>query len=228
MSTLSLSGISLSAERVSRFLGLMLVAWQPFVSGARLPSLLLLFLGIWLLRHRRIDFSATSAKRLGAVFLLLGIPVVLSIPASYHPQASIHIALAMALFYLVGLALLQGITSGADHAWLQRWLLITLMAWVADGYVQYLAGRDVLGIPLSEDGRVLGPFNGNLHFGLFITVLMPAAFWQPAARRPRTSLGLMGLLGFIASLTGARSNMLFFCWDALCCCRGSVGASARP
>ncbi len=210
MSISNLLRINLSAELLSRFLGLMLVAWQPFISGARLPSILLLLLGIWMLRRKRIDFSSAAARRLGIVFLLLGIPVLLSIPGSFHIQASIHIALAMLLFYVAGLALLQGFSDDKDHAWLQGWLLIVVMAWVADGCIQYAFGQDLLGVGLSEDGRVLGPFNGNLHFGLFITVLMPVILWRLAVQRPWLSLLLIGLVGFMAGMSGARSNLLFF------------------
>lgn len=210
MSISNLPRINPSAEHTARFLGFMLVAWQPFISGARLPSILLLLLGIWLLRRRRIDFSSAAAKRLGMVFLLLGIPVLLSIPGSFHPQAGIHIAIVMVFFYVGGLALLQGFARDEDHAWLQRWLLIVVMAWVADGYVQYAFGQDLLGIALSEGGRVLGPFDGNLHFSLFVTILMPMIFWRLASRRPWLSLALIGLLGFIAAMGGARTNMLFF------------------
>jgi O-antigen ligase len=210
MSTLNLPKINLSAESIARFLGLMLVAWQPFVSGARLPFILLLLLGVWMLWRKRIDFSSAPVKRLSIVFLLLGIPVLISIPGSFHPQASINIAIVMVFFYVVGLALLQGLVHGQDHAWLQRWLLIVVMAWVADGYIQYLFGHDLLGIPLSEDQRILGPFAGNLHFGLFITVLMPVIFWRLARQRPWLSLALIGLLGFMAGMSGARSNILFF------------------
>lgn len=210
MSISNLPRINPSAELIARFLGFMLVAWQPFISGTRLPSILLLLLGSWMLWHKRIDFSSAAAKRLGIVFLLLGIPALLSIPGSFHPQASIHIAIVMVFFYVGGLALLQGFARDEDHAWLQRWLLIVVMAWVADGYVQYFFGKDLLGVTLSEDGHVLGPFNGNLHFSLFITILMPMIFWRLASRRPWLSLALIGLLGFIAAMGGARTNMLFF------------------
>ena len=210
MSISNLRRIKLSAEHLSFLLGFMLVAWQPFVSGARLPSILLLVLGIWLLRRKRIDFSSAAVKRLGIIFLLLGIPVLLSIAGSYHVQASIQIALVMLFFYIAGLALLQGFTNDEDHARLQRWLLVVVMAWVADGYVQYAFGQDLMGVPLSEDGRILGPFNGNLHLGLFITILMPVIFWRLVRRRPWLSLALIGLLGVVAALSGARTNVLFF------------------
>ncbi len=199
----------LSADTLARFLGLMLIAWQPFWSGARLPTLLLVLVGLWMLWHRRIDFSSTPAKRLGIVFLLLGIPVLISIPGSYDVQGSISVAVVLLLFYIVGLALLQALQRDEDHQWLQKWLLIVLLAWVADGYIQYFFGRDLLGVPLSEDGRILGPFGGNLHLGIFLTVLMPAVLWRLTKERPWLALVTLVLITFIAGMSGARSNVVF-------------------
>lgn len=210
MSTLSLPRTVFSADAAARLLGLMLVAWQPFVGGPRLPSILLLIVGLWMIWQRRIDWSAQNVKRLGLVFLALGIPVLLSAPHSYHPPASINVAVALVLFYVAGLALLQGLAQDEDHVWLQRWLLITVVAWLLDGYIQYFFGRDLLGIAMSEEGRVLGPFEGNLRFGLFITILMPVIFWRLLPERPWLGLALIGMLGIMAGMSGARSNVLFY------------------
>lgn len=195
---------------LARVLGLLLVAWQPFISGPRLPSLALLLLGAWMLLKRKIDLMAQSARRLGLIFMLLLIPVLLSLPASLHVPSSLNVALALVSFGIVGLALLQGLTMEAAHAWLQRWLLITVCAWMFDGVLQLAIGRDLLGVALGEAGQVYGPFSGNLRFGLLVTVLMPVVFWRLVRRRPWLSLILIVLLGFLAGMSGARSNLVFF------------------
>jgi O-antigen ligase len=202
-------GIALAPKSTARFLALMLVAWQPLVSGARLPSILLALLGIWMLFHKYIDFSSEAAKRLGIISLLLLIPMLISIPGSFNPIGSVEVAVVLMLFYVAGLAMMQGFSSKTDHAWLQRWLTIVLLAWLADGYIQYLFGRDILGIPLGENARIFGPFRGNLHFGLFITVLMPIMLWRMAKARPLWAIACMALIGFVAGMS-ARTNMLFF------------------
>ncbi|TCS71307.1 O-antigen ligase [Sulfuritortus calidifontis] len=209
MSTLNLLKPHLTAESLARFFGLMLIAWQPFWSGARLPTLLLVLLGLWMLWHKRIDFSSTPVKRLGMVFLLLGVPVLISIPGSYDIQGSLSVAAVLLLFYIAGLALLQGLKRSEDQQWLQKWLLIVLLAWTMDGWIQYLFGRDLLGVPFGEDGRILGPFGGNLHLGIFLTVLMPATLWHLAKERPWVALVILALIAFIAGMSGARSNVVF-------------------
>lgn len=201
---------SITPELVSRFLGLMLVALQPFTGGPRFPSLFLLLLGGWLLFRKQIDWRAPSAKRLGLIFVLLLAPVLLSIPGSYDPNGSFLVALALSLFFVAGLALMQGLQSETDHTWLQRWLMIVLVVWLGDGLIQFTLGYDLLGIPMSSDGRIMGPFADNLHYGLFMTVLMPIMLWRMAKEHPLSVIVLIALIGFVAGMSGARSNLVFY------------------
>lgn len=202
------SGIT--PELTSRFLGLMLLAWQPFTSGARLPSFLLLLLGGWLLFRKRIDRSDPSVQRLGIIFMLLLGPILISLPGSFNPVGTALVAMVLILFFVAGLALMQGLKTEADHAWLQRWLAIVLLAWLGDGYIQFIFGYDVLGIPMGSDGRMMGPFPDNLHFGLFMTVLMPVMLWRMAKEHPLAAIAIIALIGFAAGMSGARSNLLFY------------------
>jgi O-antigen ligase len=200
----------ITPELASRFLGLMLLAWQPFTGGARFPSFLLLLMGGWFLFKKRIDWSDQSVQRLGIIFLLLLTPILISIPGSFNPNGTSKVALVLMLFFVVGLALMQGLKTGADHAWMQRWLAIVLMVWLGDGLIQYVFGYDVQGIPMGSDGRIMGPFPDNLHFALFLTVLMPIMLWRMAKEHPVAAIAIIALIGFVAGMSGARSNILFY------------------
>lgn len=200
----------LTPELTSRFLGLMLLAWQPFTSGARLPSFFLLLLGGWLLFKKRIDWSDQSVQRLGIIFMLLLGPILISIPGSFNPNGTAKVALVLMLFFVVGLALMQSLKTEDGHAWMQRWLAIVLMVWLGDGLIQYVFGYDVLGIPMGSDGRIMGPFPDNLHFALFLTVLMPIMLWRMAKEHPVAAIAIIALIGFVAGMSGARSNILFY------------------
>ena len=114
------------------------------------------------------------------------------------------------LFFVAGLALMQGLKTEADHAWLQRWLMIVLLAWLGDGYIQFMFGYDLLGIPMGADGRMMGPFPDNLHFALFLTVLMPIMLWRMAKDHPLAAIAIIALVGFAAGMSGARNNMFFY------------------
>jgi len=200
----------ITPEFASRFLGLMLLAWQPFTGGTRLPSLLLILLGGWLLFKKRIDWNAQSVHRLGIIFLLLLVPILISIPGSFNPSGSVKVALVLMLFFVAGLALMQGLETEADHAWLQRWLTIVLLVWLGDGFIQYIFGYDLLGVPMGSDGRMMGPFPDNLHFALFLTVLMPIMLWRMAKEHPLAAIAILALIGFAAGMSGARSNLFFY------------------
>jgi len=105
---------------------------------------------------------------------------------------------------------MHGLKTEADHAWMQRWLAIVLMVWLADGLIQYVFGYDVLGIPMGSGGRIMGPFPDNLHFALFMTVLMPIMLWRMAKEHPLAAIATIALIGFAAGMSGARSNILFY------------------
>jgi O-antigen ligase len=188
----------------------MLIAWQPFTSGARLPSFFLLLLGGWLLFKKRIDWSDASVQRLGSIFMLLLVPIFISIPGSFNLNGSVMVAVVLMLFFVVGLALIQGLKTETDHAWMQRWLTIVLLVWLGDGFIQFIFGHDLLGNPMGTDGRMMGPFPDNLHFGLFMTVLMPIMLWRMAKEHPLAAIAVIALIGFAAGMSGARSNILFY------------------
>ncbi|OGS93606.1 MAG: hypothetical protein A3K04_05085, partial [Gallionellales bacterium RBG_16_56_9] len=175
-----------------------------------MPSLLLLLLGIWLLFKKRIDWSDQSVQRLGIIFTLLLAPILISLPGSFTPDGTLKVAVVLILFFVAGLALMQGLKTEDDHAWLQRWLTIVLLVWLGDGFVQFMFGYDLLGIPMGADGRMMGPFPDNLRFALFLTALMPIMLWRLVKERPLIAITVIALIGFAAGMSGARGNLVFY------------------
>jgi O-antigen ligase len=209
MSILNLPQPDLSPEGIGRFLGLMLLAMQPFPGGARIPALLLFLLGLWMLWTKRISIRDRSSKRLGVAFLLLGIPVVLSIPGSYAQSKSINIALLLPLFYVIGLALIKSLATPLGRSRLQHWILILMLIWLTDAYIQFFLGKDVLGIPIYED-RIVGPFDGNIFLSIYLPLMLPVALWNLSKQRPLLAIALIGLVGFISAMSGSRFTLLMF------------------
>ncbi len=164
---------------LGRFLALMIVAWSPFSGGPRLPSLLLALMGVWLTatQGRRL-FQSIAIRRWCVIFGLLWLPALLSIPASFVWQRSAGIALVLVVYFFAGLALVQVLRSDQNRAWLIKWLAIVLAVWVVDGLIQYALGKDLLLIPISGDGRVVGVFADDLHLSLFLAILLPLLLWR--------------------------------------------------
>ncbi len=164
---------------IGRFLALVLVAWSPFMGGPRLPSLLLALMGLWLVVTRRQELISNSAiRRWWWVFGLLWVPVALSVPGSFEWQRSAGIAGVLLVYFLAGIALVHVLRADQDRRWLVKWIAIVLLVWVVDGLIQYGFGRDLLGIPRSPDGRVVGFFEDNLRLSLFLAVLLPLLLQQ--------------------------------------------------
>jgi len=199
-----------TARNLAWLSGFMLVFWAPFWGGQRLPVLILLGIGIFLqVASRRMLPAGQAERRWGTIFLLLWIPCLLATPFSYNLQGSLTLCLVLLLHYWVGIALLHGLRQ-PRHAYAARAIGLTLLFWTVDGFIQFIFGRDLFGVPIpAGEMRILGPFDGNLHMGLFIVVLMPLLLWPLARTRPWTAMLLFVPLSAISTLAGARTNMVF-------------------
>jgi O-antigen ligase len=197
-------------EFLAWFGGFMLVFWAPFWSGARLPLLLLLLIGI--VRHRKLGASLLRQmpeRRWGILFLFLFIPSLLSSFYSYDPKGSFTVSAVLLLHYWVGLALLAGMRNDG-HARMAWGIGFILVFWSFDGVIQLLFGKDLFGVSLTPpDMRITGPFGDNLRMGLFISVMMPLLLWPLAHRKPFLALALFACMSTISFLAGARTNLVF-------------------
>lgn len=194
----------LTQESIGLLLGLLIVAGMT-----RLPSVVLGLFGIWLLvRHREV-FRTESSRRWGMIFLLLWLPVLFSWPTSVARHATMELAVMLPFFYLVGIALVHVLRAHSDRGRLTRGIAVIMIVWTVDGLIQYFFGKDLLGIPISNDGRVVGMFSGNLHLGLFLVVLLPILLWPLTTRKPLLALVLLLLVGIVVGLSGARTNLFF-------------------
>ncbi|OGI44354.1 MAG: hypothetical protein A2150_04845 [Candidatus Muproteobacteria bacterium RBG_16_64_11] len=134
--------------------------------------------------------------------------MLLSLPGSLNPRRTLETALVLPLYYLAGLALIEALR--ADHARrrLAAGIALILLFWMADGFMQYVLGHDLFGIPLTEDGRVVGLFGTNLHLGTFAAVLLPIVLWYALERHAAFAVGAFALSAAIVALVGARMNLV--------------------
>jgi O-antigen ligase len=102
------------------------------------------------------------------------------------------------LYYFTGVALIKALGDDEHRARLLKWILAILVFWLTDSLVQYIWGRDLLGIAVTPDGRVTGPFEGNLRQATFLAILMPLAI---AALRRLPRGWVWALLFFAAAAT---------------------------
>ncbi len=198
-----------NAAGLAAFLGFLIVFWSPLPGGARGPSAALALLGLWFIVKRRGTLFATRVqRRFGLIFLLLWLPVLVSLPMSLNPRRSLDIASVLPLYYFAGLALIEALRPDRVRRWLAAGVTLTLLFWMTDGFVQYVFGRDFIGIPLSEEGRVVGLFGDNLRLGTYSTVLLPPLLGLALERHAALAAGAFALSAATVALAGARMNIV--------------------
>ena len=201
---------NLTHVQIGAFLALLILAAMPNF-GLRhslhpvLPAALLVLLGIWLVwKLRAALFAAPATRRLTIVFVLLLVPVLMSIPASYGMRNSFNVAMALVAYYFAGLALLRVLRGDTERAWLAKWILLVLAFWVADSIIQYIFRVDLFGIPITGDMRVTGPFEDTLRQPLLIALFLPVALWFLLRKGSIPALAFFAVAGFVAMLGGVR------------------------
>jgi O-antigen ligase len=174
------------------------------------PAFFLCLLGIrpvW--RERLALFASTAQQRWVVVFLLLLVPVLLSIPGSFSPRMSASIAMVLLLYFFAGVALVRSLRSREQREWLVKWTSIVLMVWIVDALVQYFSGHDLFGVLLTHDGRVLGPFAGTIRLPIYLALLLPVLLMWLMPRGLAVTLTAFGVAAALAMLSGVRAALFF-------------------
>ena len=208
---------NLTHVQAGAFLALLIVAFLPnygiekYGPSPTVPAFLLTLIGMWLLwRKRAALFASIAQRRWLAVFLLLFLPVMLSVPGSFDLRVSASTAAVMVLFFFTGVALIDSLRADAEREWLIRWVAIVIAFWVADAYVQTIFDRDLFGIAINHaDYRIVGPFAGNLRLSLFVSLLLPMLLLRLIPRGWIITFTAFALAGAVAMLSGSRAILVF-------------------
>lgn len=203
-------GIPQALAHICLLLAVMIIAWSPFSGGARLPTLLLAIVGAGLLLARFSDLRKHRAVcRWTAVFLLLWLPMWLSLLHAFDVKATLAAIAWFSLMYLAGLALIMLLQQATVRPLLARWLSWVIALWILDSAIQYLFGVDVLGMPKTPEGRITGMFS-DLHQGILMLAVLPLIFyhWQPKYGWLAWAM-LLGA-GVVVALSGARGYVYIY------------------
>lgn len=190
---------------------------QPLYGGPRPAFWLSVLAGLAVvvsLRRRLLD---DAARRLIAVWAMLWLPVVASWPASWDPVGTAKVVGVLTLALPAGLFWLRALQDEGSRSRLEWATVALLTLWALDGLWQYVSGVDWFGVPVSEDGRVLGPFAGNLRMPFFLGLLAPVAVYRVAARSQFLAVMLGILLMGVALLGGTRTQIVMCTLATLAC-----------
>lgn len=199
-------------------LALLIVVFSPnygikYAASPVLPGVVLAFMGMWLLWKERGSCLARIAQRRWLlIFGLLFVPMAISLPGSHDPRLSLGVVGASVLYLFVGIALVRALRGHTERHWLAVGILIMLAFWIGDSVVQYLFGRDLFGIELLVDGRVIGPFAENLRQATLLAVLLPVALGVLLAQRHGGwwAAAFFILAAAVAMLAGVRMVVIMF------------------
>lgn len=188
----------------------MIIGWSPFSGGGRVPALLLAMVGGWLLLTSMSALIKQQAvRRWTLVFLLLWLPMWLSLLHAFSAKATLSAIAWFSLMYLAGLALILLLQQAAYRTLLTRWLSWVMALWIIDSVIQYLLGVDVLGIPKTPEGRITGMFT-DLHQGiLMLAMLPPIVYYLQPQYRWLAWATLLGV-GVVVTLSGARGYVYIY------------------
>jgi O-antigen ligase len=192
---------------VCLWLAVMIIAWSPFAGGARLPTLLLAIVGGGLLLTSLPALSKQLAvRRWTTVFLLLWLPMWLSLVLAFSVKATLAAIGWFSLIYLAGIALVLLMQQATYRALFAASITGVMILWILDSAIQYLCGVDLFGIPKTPEGRITGMFS-DLHQGILMLPMLPLIFyyWQP--KRAWMGWGLLLGAGVVIVLSGARGYL---------------------
>ena len=189
----------------------MVMAWAPFFGGPRLFSFLLALVGIGLLwKQRDTIFQQPAVRRLAFIFLLLWIPILISLPGSYDVKGTLVVACLMVLFFPMGVVLVHVFRDTRLREQLAFWITLLLIFWVVDGLVQFIFGQDLFGFPIRYGRRIVGIFRDNVHLGVYLATLTPLLVLTLLKRSRLLAAVMITLAAIAVLLSGTRTTWVMF------------------
>ena len=198
----------------------------PFVT-AKLAVIVLAVCGLWILlfpdmsfyKKREIGKNA-GFRQILLIFLLLGVPGLISLCGTYNIQKTLWFVLLIPVFFAAGIAMYSLFSNQRTAKILVTIIAVCSILWIIDALVQGFVGTDVLGISNEKRGRwgsrVTGPFNGNNHLGMLLAVTLPVTLKWLSRFHIVLQLLYISMLGFVLLLTGVKTNWITFVLAIIC------------
>jgi len=198
-------------EKIVLFFTAMLFVAQPLpFFNSKVAIFVLSAIGCWiLLTNKNLKQNAVFLQLL-TVFILLGVPGLVSLPGSYNIGKSTDFVLLIPLFFAAAISVFSVLRNYKAAQILSTVIAITSICWVLDALAQYTFGVDVLGIPLEDRRswglRTTGPFRDNNHLGMLLAVTLPVTLKWLCTFHKSSQLLYIGCLGFVLLVIGARTH----------------------
>lgn len=184
------------------------VIWaQPMSGGARVPSVILILVGIALLINKSFLLTDSRWRKLLLIFSLFWGPALISIIGSYDPSNSAKFIVLLPLFLLFAVTLFYILDNYLSQNTLFIIITVICCFWLFDASIQFFFDRDLFGVERYGD-RIVGPFKEHLRLGLFLSVLLPIVLHTLARYGWLWQVIYLLFTVAIVMLTGVRTDLL--------------------
>jgi len=206
--------IALLKSQIGVYLAILLVSalfWaQPFSGGPRIPTVLIIILGIFFLVKGKMTFSDQRLRRFMFILTLFFVPAVLSLLNSYDREGTLKLVFILPLFIPFAAAVLYLIDKQIESKLFYSLILFVSAFWMFDGLVQLISGHDLFGVPpWPGDGvRIVGPFAQHLRLSLFLSISIPLVLFRLKDSSWLWSITYLAFVIFIILLSGVRTDLL--------------------
>ena len=191
----------------------------PFVT-AKLAVIVLAVGGFWILFFQREIGKNVGFRQILLIFLLLGVPGLISLCGTYNIQETLKFVLLIPVFFATGIAMYSLFSNQRTAKILVTVIAVCSILWIIDSLVQQVVGTDLLGISRENRGwwgsRVTGPFNGNNHLGMLLAVTLPVTLKWLSRFHIVLQLLYICMLGLVLLLTGVKTNWITFVLAIIC------------
>ena len=191
----------------------------PFVT-AKLAVFILASIGFWILFFQREIGRNAGFRQLLLIFLLLGVPGLISLCGTYNLGKTLDFVLLIPVFFAAGITMYSLFSNQRTAKILITVIAVCSILWIIDALWQQVTGTDVLGISLEKRGkwgsRVTGPFNGNNHLGMLLAVTLPVTLKWLSRFHIVLQLLYISMLGLVLLLTGVKTNWITFVLAIIC------------
>ena len=194
--------IASTVNRYGWLLPALMLVSLPMSGGPRPIFWLSAGLGLLAMTLARAVLRGAAARQLALLWSCLAVPVLCSLPGSFDALGTTKVFGVLVSALPAGLLWIGTLQSHNSQKMLERTVLLLVSLWCLDGCWQALSGVDLFGVPLSEDGRVVGPFDGNLRFPVLLPILLSSAVCALGLRGRSTSAVCLWVLGAAVTLMG--------------------------
>lgn len=184
-------------------------ALLPIGRTVEIITILLTLVGLIVIARNQssISFSDPSIRLFTLIFMMIWIPMLLSLIDSINITNSVLFTFKYLRFLIAGILTVYMLKSPVIKVWILYSLVVIVCFWLLDSLIQWVIGFDLLG--RTYDGfRLTGPFK-KLIMPVYLSVSLPLIWvWVGIKWNKYCSISFYILSVWVLLLTGSRASVL--------------------